>query len=267
MLYDIHTKEDAQETLYRLTGIPFWLWYANAHRESEYLLQEDFVAAMIDEYGTGDFTDSYTEFDFVYLHVTTSADCCDSIRRNGILDLKKTYECTDSELRRFLDNHDIHIDLDNAVLSYQGHSSDITFGECPVDEESLEYKCWSIGEKFYHDFATCGFLSVLDREPYGGYVHKRPEILFNIDELLQTRLSEEWEMTHSPYEVVAKVNGENAICLFDDAISDSEIVMTYLVMAYNESMGRSSENIVIMKNGVQISPSDLLAINPLNFWK
>ena len=95
-------------------------------------------------------------------------------------------------------------------------------------------------------------------------MHRRPEILWDIDELLKTRFSDEWEQTHLAYEVVAKVSGENICYPYDDDASEAEKVMAYVVMAYNEALNGSSENILSLKNGVQIPPSDILEVNPLS---
>ena len=266
MLFDIHTERAAQQTLLRITGIPVGVWEENIRRERDYELQDYFVEAMIEEYGTRQLPKSYVDWEFVYFHVTTSADGCASIRRNGILDLKRAYECGDSELRRFLDSHGVTIDIKKAILIYCGNEYNIYFGKCPWNHESIEYKCWSVGRKFYNDYTTCGFLSAWDRSPYGGQVHRRPEILWDLDELLETRLSDEWERTHSAYEVVAKVSGKNICYPYDDDASEAEKVMAYVVMAYNEALNGSSENILLLKNGVQIPPSDILEVNPLSIW-
>ena len=49
MLFDIHTERAAQETLFRLTGIPIEVWEENIDRERDYELQDYFVEAMIEE--------------------------------------------------------------------------------------------------------------------------------------------------------------------------------------------------------------------------
>lgn len=266
MLFDIHKEREAQQTLFRLTGIPVEVWEENIHRERDYKLQDYFVEAMIEEYGTRELPKTYLDFDFVFFHITTSADGCTSIKRNGILDLKKAYECEDSELRRFLDNHGVIIDIEKAVLTYRGNEFDIYYGKCPRNHESIEYRCWSVGRKIYYDYTTCGFLSAWNRNPYGGQVHRRPEILLDLDELLKTKLSDEWERTHSAYEVVAKVSGNNICYSYDNNASEAEKVMTFVVMAYNEALNGSCENIILLKNGVQIPPSDILEVNPLSIW-
>lgn len=105
-----------------------------------------------------------------------------------------------------------------------------------------------------------------ERSPYWGEVHRRPEIPSDIDDLLNTHLSDEWERTHEPFEVVAKVD-RHEICYFsDDDQSDEEKVMAYVVMAYNAALNGLSEEILLMKNGVQIPPEDILEIKPLACW-
>lgn len=266
MLFDIHTECAARQTLLRLTGIPIDIWEVNLNRERDYELQDYFVEAMIEEYATKQMPQSYMDMEFVYFHITTSSDNCASIRHNGILDLKKAYECNDSELRHFLDKHGIRIDIENAILTYRGQKYNIYYGRCPWDHESVEYKCWSVGRKFYYDYTTCGFLSVWNRSPYGGQVHKRPEILWDIDELLNTSLSDEWERTRMAYEIVAKVSGKHICYPYDEDATETEKVMTYVIMAYNEAFNGSSENILLLKNGVQIPPNDILEINPFSIW-
>lgn len=266
MLFDIHTNLAAQRTLYQLTGIPIEVWEDNIYHEHDYEYQDDFIKAMIEEYGTRQLPQSYKDLDFVFFHVTTSSDGCASIRQNGILDLKKVYECSNSELRQFLDKHNVLIDLDKASLNYYEREYDIYYGKVPCDTTSIEYKCWSISRKFYYDYTICGFLSAWDCSPYPGQVHRRPEILWNIDELLRTRLSYEWDRTHSPYEIVSKVSGMNIRTSSDDK-SEVEKVMSYVVMAYDEAFNGPNENILLLKNGVQIPPTDILSIAPLSIWR
>lgn len=267
MIYDIHTKQAAETTLVELTGIPLVFWRINQYRVKNYKCRDDFILAMIQEYGQKDHLPrKYTDMEFRYIHVTTSANECLSIRTSGIMDLRSAYSCVDSELRRFLNAHDIYINLDNAILSYNNHNYDIYYGMYPDDEDSIEHLCWCVGRKFYYDYATCGFLSVMYKNPYGGLVHRRPEILLDLDRLLGTHLSEEWEESSSPYEIIAKVSG-NDICYFgEENQSDEEKVLSYVGMAYDSAFHGLSEEVIIINNGVIIPPQDILEINPLSFW-
>lgn len=267
MLFDIHTNLAAQRTLYQLTGIPIEVWEDNMYHECDFENQDDFVEFMIKEYGTRQLPQSYKDLDFAFFHVTTSSDSCTSIKQNGILDLKKAYECDGSELRLFLDEHNVLIDLDRAILKYYEREYDIYYEKRPWDLESIEYKCWSVGSKFYNDYTICGFLSARDCSPYPGQIHRQPEILWDIDELLKTRFSYEWERTHSPYEVVSKVSGMNIRYPYYDDESEAEKVMTYVAMAYDEVFNASSENVLVLKNGVKIPPTDIISIAPLSIWR
>ena len=266
MIFDIRTEDKAQETLERLTGIPFNKWEEELPREREFEYTEDFVESMIQNYGTRQLPSTYRELDYVFFHLTTSSDDCISIKRNGILDLKRAYECRDSELRNFLDIHKIRIDIQNRMLFYREREYDISYGQRPRNSLSEEYKCWSIGRKFYYDYTICGFLSVWQRSPYAGLVHRRPEILMDIDDLLGTNLSDEWERRCRPFEIVAKVTGKN-ICFqgFDD-MPESEKVMTYMTMAYDVATCGCSEKILLLRNGIQIPPERILEIKPFQIW-
>ena len=55
----------------------------------------------------GQLPKNYLDFDFIYFHVTTSANNCASIKKYGILDLKQAYLCKESEIRIFLDQHGV----------------------------------------------------------------------------------------------------------------------------------------------------------------
>lgn len=266
MIYDIRTEQAAAYTLNRLTGVSDSLWRQNAYRERDFECIDYYVDAMINNYGTKQLPQSYMDMEYIYFHVTTSGNECRSIQKYGILDLKNAYECRESELRMFLDENDVFIDLDRAVLTYQGMKYDIKNGNPPWNHESIAYKSWSIGRKIYFDYTTCGFLSAWKNAPYGGQVHRRPEILFDIDELLGTNLSYQWECTHSPYEIVAKVSGRDICYPGYDEEPEKEKLMSYIVKAYNTAMYGTTEEILLMRNGVQISPDAIIQINPLTIW-
>ena len=216
---------------------------------------------------TGNIRDDATLNQLLVL-ATTSANECEAIKKYGILDLKQAYLCVESELRVFLDRHGIIINIEGALLTYKGKAFDISYnaGNCPRTD-TQEYLCWSIGRKFYYDFTTCGFLSVWERSPYGGQVHCRPEILWDIDNLLGLKLSEEWEQSHFLYEIVAQVNGFDIVFDGDDDQSDKDKVLMYLTMAYDTAFGEPFENILLMKNGIQISPDRIIEIKPLTCWR
>lgn len=264
MIYDIRTTQYAQQTLTNLTGVPISIWEQYIGQEHEYKYTDYLVEDVINSYGY--LPCSYRDFEFIFFHVTTSANGCVSFRKHGILNLKQSYSCDDSELKKFLEKHDIYIDLDEQVLTYRGKKFDITFGACPR-QDTEAYKCWSIGRKFYYDYTICGFLSVWERSPYGGHVHLRPEILMDIDNLLRLNLSHEWMSTYDSYEIVAKVSGEKIIYDGDDDQSDKDKVLYYLTKAYSTAFREPTEEVLLIKNNVQIPSLDILEIRPMLHWK
>lgn len=262
--YDIRNSSVALTTLEQITGVAESVWDENLIHEREFQYIEDYVEAIVDKHGS--FPISYKEFEFVYFHVTTSSNRCESIYQNGILDLRRSYECEESEIRRFLDEQGVFFDIENRKLIYRNEEFDITYGKCPYSG-SREYKCWSIGRKLYYDYTTCGFLSVCERSPYGGQVHLRPEILWDIDNLLHLNLEEKWIQSHKAYEVVATVSGENIVYQGDDDQSDREKVINYITKAYMAAYYNTSEEVLLMKNGVMIPPESILEIRPLSHWR
>lgn len=265
LIYDIRTSEEAKHTLSNLTRVPLQVWEKYAEREREYQDTEEMVEHIVDTYGKC--PNDYTDFEFIYFHVTTSANACISFRKHGILDLQQSYNCHDSELRKFLDKHEIYINLDNCTLTHCGREFNITYGSCPGSENSKKYYCWSIGRKFYCDYTTCGFLSVCESDPYIGQVHCRPEILSDIDNLLQLKLSDEWKSTHKPFEIIAKVSGSKIEYDGEESYSDKERVIDFLTRAYYTAFGSPSERELIINKHVQIPSSDILDIKPLAYWK
>ena len=89
----------------------------------------------------------------------------------------------------------------------------------------------------------------------------------DIDNLLGLNLSQEWASINDPYEIVAKVSGEKIIYDSDDNQSDKDKVLNYLTKAYFTAFGEPTEEVLLIKNHVQIPPIDILEIKPLAHWK
>ncbi len=126
---------------------------------------------------------------------------------------------------------------------------------------------WAVGRKFFYDYTTCGFFSICVDTPYGGQVHRRPEILEDIGKLLQLNLEQEWIKNHKPYEIVVKISGNQIVYCGSEDDSEEEKVLRYLAKAYMTFKEGTSEEPVLMKNGVQIMPSDIIEIKPfISSW-
>lgn len=267
MLYDIRDADKAIATLNRLTGVDTDVWsierIKNICRINYSDVDKDIEKIIKNYNGHYPIID---DLELVITHLTTSCNGCMSILKDGITDLRKVYQKKDSELRIFLDSKGIDIHLDSNCLKYKGQYYDISFEDCPWDHESEEYAAWSVGRKFFYDYAVCGFLSIDENRPYGGNVHRRPEILWDLDKLLGTNLQNEWIKTHKSYEIVYVVSFDDILYdgLADDAKDD--IVMSYLIDAYMRvSLGPDTKEI-LCKNGIEIYPKQILACNQFTKW-
>lgn len=266
MIYDIQMIETAQKTLQDITGISLDNWVTK-HNEiiNNECTNDDFLRDMIDREGR--WIDSYKDLTFVYSHITTSANECKSLFKHGLLDLKKAYSCKDSELRQFLDSHNIEIDLEKCLLNYNGEKYDISYTpKSDCDFDNYEKNKRDVGRKFFSDYSTCGFLSVCKSLPYGGDVHKCPEILNDLDRLLKLNLVEEWKCTHKPYRVIAKVSGENIFYYENYGMTEHKKILDFVEKAYYNAFYEISENVLVLNKGISISPNNIVEIKPLDFW-
>lgn len=263
-VYDIRTSENALNTLVNFTGVVPLQWEKCMSQRKNFYYEDDFVEDVINKYGR--FPANYENWIFIYFHITTSANDCASIKKHGILDLPNSYLCEDSELRQFLEGKGIVIDIENCTLSYKNKAFDISYRPYTPRNDTVAQACWAVGRKFYYDYTTCGFLSVWDRSPYGGYVHCRPEILSDIDALLDLSLSQEWHLQHKAYEVVAAVPGTDIVYDGEDNQSAREKVMNYLTKAYLAAFGSPSEEILLIKNHVYVPANRVIEIKPLSYW-
>lgn len=268
MLYDIRDADKAAATLERLTGVNSTVWsierMKNACRINYSDVDKD-IERIIKRFKG--YYPRIDDFEFVITHLTTSGNGCISILNNGIIDLKKAYQKRDSELRTFLESKGIDILLDSNCLKYKGKYFDISFEDCPWDHDSEEYAAWSVGRKFYYDFTVCGFLSINENRPYGGNVHRRPEILWDLDKLLRTNLQNEWIQSHEAYEIVFKIPFENILYDGWDSDTEDDIVMSYLIDAYMCVSLEPETKEILCKNGIEIYPEQILECNRFTQWE
>lgn len=266
MIYDIRNTQYARETLAKITSVDIETWKThNLLYKGRYEYVEQLIEDVISRYGH--MPTSLDNTTFVYSHITTSANECFSIKKHGLLNLCDAYMLPDSELNAFLSDHNIFINLDDQVLRYNNIRYNISFDERPNEDNVQKYRNWCVGRKFFYDYTTCGFLSVDISRQYGGLVHIRPEILFDIDCLLKTSLSKEWSETHSPFEVIAKVTGKNIVYDVDNPEDSKNVVMKYIYYAFSNSFDDSmNERVLLLNDNVSIPPTDIIEIKPLSFW-
>lgn len=267
MLYDIRTSEKAAATLEILTGVNREIWLAEQYKNQnriDYTYADDDVKNIITKHG-GNYPD-INELEMVVTHITTSSEKCSHIRQQGIVDLVKAYEFPNNELRQFLERHEIDIDIEECCLTYKKRTYDISYGKCPQYYDNEAYAAWSIGRKFYYDFTVCGFLSISKNDVYGGWVHCRPEILSDIDALLGTRLSDEWEASKESYAIVFKVPVSDTIYNGWDSDTEFERVKSYLYDAYICICIGPNTKEILCKNGIEILPNQILECYRFQDW-
>ena len=268
LLFDIRNKDKAAKTLERLTGVNETYWSFERMKNSgryDYTNADEDIERIISKYG-GHFP-NIVDIELVVTHLTTSNNHCKEILDKGIIDLRKAYANKRSELRYFLEQHGIEIFVDDCCLKYDGLNYDISYGKCPRDSESIEYAAWSVGRRIYYDFTVCGFLSMNSKRPYGGMVHRRPEILSDIDGLLCTNLQAEWFQTHKSYEVIFKIPVLETVYDGWDTDDEDEMVMKYLLDAYMCISTEPDTKEIICKNGIEILPAQIIECNRFRMWK
>lgn len=267
VLYDIRNKNKAAKTLECLTGVSALQWLKereiNAGRFDYTDVDRDIIN-LVNRYG-GHIL-GLSDLELVVTHITTSNNGCNSILNSGLVDLKKAYGHKEGELRTFLEINGISIDIDACQLTYGKESYDISYGKCPRDHESIDYAAWSIGRKFYYDFTVCGFLSMNKKDIYGGYVHKRPEILSDIDRLLGTELAVKWMQTHDAYQVVFSLPVSKFVYSGEDTDTEYEMVMNYLSDAYMCICTEPDTKEILCQNGIEVLPENIMVCRRFNIW-
>lgn len=233
-----------------LTGIPFAVW----EREEETVASSDgHIEEVMRRYSRR--LNRITEF--VFTHLTSSANECASIRRYGLTDLCCSYKNNESELRQFLDEKGITLNLDHQTLSWNGGLYSIARRGSSLLMIDEEQALNSIGYRFFRDQCVCGFLS-LGSTVYMTHLEEKPEILIDIGNFIGMDIAGEWKYTHESFAVTAKVRAQDIVRDGDD--------LFYACLAYGNSF-HVDQNVLLCKDGVQIPPEDILSIEPFAGWQ
>lgn len=124
-------------------------------------------------------------------HSTTNMDCCASIQRLGLLNLRETIR-QDTPLVRYFREHGVIFDLDNKTICRNGTMYDLRKDYVGIANQNRAKDF--VAYKLYEDHQINGFLYTENVLDYGGYVHQRPEFLMNVAELFKDqRLVLDWE--------------------------------------------------------------------------
>lgn len=186
ILYDITTASNAVNSLSNFVDI----------------YQEDilkYIALKKQQYSADDFLeyfkieeDSLLEKQILLtsLHVVTNDDNCKSIENYGLRNLRESI-VLNTPLGLYLKNKGIKIDIKNRDVSYNGKHYDMSKDYDGMD--SKEKGEFMVKYKLYKDYQINGFFSVKNALKYGGSVNKRPEILYNLSDMLNNiNIENDW---------------------------------------------------------------------------
>ncbi len=251
MLYDISTFDKCFETMEYMTDFKYWRNLFDVYLYRYVDEPERMKTEMMDKYNIRLKKIPYEEISFVLQHVTTSADNCESIRKNGIHDLGWTYSHR-TELREFLDKHDIILDVEGKHLYQHGEEK----------QTQILKKNSMVWYKFFDDPFVCGNFQIDKEHPYGGNVHLRPEIIYNIDSVIDGNIEYEWIETHKAYIVFTKaslIKMKVFLCMNpnENNLLDKLFSYAFNSIFYNDI---SSDRIGILERNEFIPPSDILRI-------
>ncbi|MDD4761177.1 MAG: hypothetical protein PHU66_10270 [Bacteroidaceae bacterium] len=134
------------------------------------------------------------------LHITTNDDECQTIRDIGLVNLQQALTM-DTPLRRYLKKYDIHFDIINNLMFVKDRFYEIEYDSSFFETETKTGKLNSIARKIYFDYQINGFFSIREPKGYGGYVHLRPEIIYDLARLSNkpTEFERKWIEIVKPY--------------------------------------------------------------------
>ena len=253
--YDISTIEKCYKTMEEMTGFQYWKDIFDIYLY-RYIDEPDLMMNEIMRNKKIHIRDiELSDINFVLMHVTTSADKCKGIKKNGLHDLVWSYE-HETELRSFLDAYNIDIDIGNRKICVEGVAHEIS--------NDIK-KSGGVGYKFFDDPYVCGCFQMRKDSPYGGNVHLRPEIIYNINKLVKgADLEYSWMNTHQPYIVKFHVPYNKMMIFLSESASSSKdkILKTlfnaaFYTVFYNDF---SSDRIGILKLGEYVPASDVISI-------
>lgn len=129
------------------------------------------------------------------IHYTSNNDENQSIKEYGLRDLQFTLS-HNTPLNNFLKTFDIKFNIEKKSMIAKGNEYNIEYVNYSADNPVTH-----IARKIYYDNQVSCFFNINDINDYLGCVHLRPEILYNIDELLKTDLSHKWYKSCKGYEI------------------------------------------------------------------
>jgi hypothetical protein len=213
------------------------------------------------------------------LHVTTNNDECNTILDIGLVNLQQALTM-ETPLRQYLRHYGIQFDVHNNLMCMKGRFHKIVYDSSFYETETVKGKLNSIARKIYYDHQINGFFCVRDTKGYGGYVHLRPEIIYDLALLGKEShvFERKWVEDNKPY--VIKFNAPLEYFTYysfygdiesfkDDYIDKSELkkwlvkTALHVVWEYHYYDQCPNEIMAYLKPEVSIPASYIVDIQPI----
>lgn len=205
MMFDLRTVEGTKKFIIDWLGI---------HNDS--LMK--YVLLNCNEINVDNFCEEYEidldnigieDLTYIASHVTTCSDELESIQNYGLLDLKLTLSLP-TPLQKFLKEHGVEFDIEKKTMKIYTETFDISYKKKNhFNEDSLEGELQDIARRLFYDSQISAFLSMQSDKKYGGIVHERPEILYNISKVSKKNLETYWKKNNKAFVLEYKENFEN----------------------------------------------------------
>lgn len=114
------------------------------------------------------------------LHVTTNNNNCESIKEYGLTNLQDSIKLN-TPLAKYLKEKGVDVDIEDERINYNEKEFDISLEKDKFGNLDM------VHYKFFKDYQINAFFSNSNVLNYGGGVRHRPEILYNLSELLNNR--------------------------------------------------------------------------------
>jgi hypothetical protein len=155
--------------------------------------------------------------------------------------------------------------LEHETIKINGINESIHYySPLPFNLNDRDSALWAIGRKFYYDFCICGFLSIESKNPYGGYVHYRPEIIMNISQVCSMDLERIWKDVHESYLVKFLSPYKNMVNVFSENDSEERIRESLLFKAFWNTL-YENEEVILLKNNILVPPEDIINVCEYSF--
>lgn len=196
MIFDITSQSTSIEFLCRFLEIDSEEINTFIENTNDYICVDSFLDYIGRSLENRDISDTQLSV----THITTNDDECQTIKDIGLVNLQQALTM-DTPLRRYLKRYNIQFDIYNNLMCVNDNFHEIRYDSSFFETETRIGKLNSVARKIYFDHQINGFFCVKDVKGYGGYVHLRPEIIYDIAQLGNNPYDFErmWIQNNKPY--------------------------------------------------------------------